>query len=247
MKLDVLAIAAHPDDTELCCAGTLARLAAQGLRCGVLDLTRGEMGTRGTPELRHKEAEDAARILGLTSRMNLSLPDNGLINSREHQDEIIRAVRSFQPEICMINAPEDRHPDHGHAHKLTLDALFYSGLRKRETSAKDGSPQQPWRPSHILFYMQDTPFEPDLIFDISETQDIKEQAILAFKSQFNAPENDNEPGTYISGKNFIKMLRSRARVYGHRIGVAFGEPFQYYGGPLPFDDFSFFMKHRPLR
>lgn len=247
MKLDALAIAAHPDDVELCCAGTLAVLARQGLRCGVLDLTRGEMGTRGTPEQRLSEAQDAARILGLSIRENLRLPDNGLFNTRAHQDAIIAAVRKFQPEICFINAETDRHPDHGHAHKLTSDALFYSGLQKRETTAPDGSPQQPWRPKHVFMFMQDTPFEPDLVFDVSEVQQVKEEAILAFKTQFNVPEGDAEPQTYISGEGFFEMIRSRARIFGHQIGVKYGEPFKYLGGPLPFGDFSYLLSHKRIR
>ncbi len=246
-KLDVLAIAAHPDDTELCCAGTLAKLVAQGLKCGVLDLTQGEMGTRGTPEERLQEAQNAARIIGLETRVNLGLPDNGLFNTHEHQEAIMRAVRELQPEICFINAPADRHPDHGHAHKLTLDALFYSGLKMRKTKDNKGRPQQPWRPKHIFYYMQDTPFEPHIVFDISDTQHIKEKAILAFKTQFNVPETDSEPQTYISGEGFFETLRSRARVYGHQIGVTYGEPFQYHGGPIPFGDLSYLLSHKRIR
>ncbi|AXJ00523.1 bacillithiol biosynthesis deacetylase BshB1 [Cyclonatronum proteinivorum] len=247
MKLDVLAIAAHPDDVELCCAGTLAALTQQGLRCGVLDLTQGEMGTRGTPEERLSEAQDAARILGLRIRENLGLPDNGLVNSRVHQDAIMAAVRRFQPEICFINAATDRHPDHGHAHKLISDTLFYSGLQKRETTAPDGSAQHPWRPKHVFMFMQDTPFEPDLVFDITETQRVKEEAILAFKTQFNVPATDDGPQTYISGEGFFEMIRSRARIFGHQIGVQYGEPFKYLGGPLPFGDFSYLLSHNRIR
>lgn len=246
-KIDVLAIAAHPDDVELCCAGTLAKLARQGLKCGILDLTQGEMGTRGTPEGRLKEAQNAAQILGMQCRHNLGLPDNGLTNTFGHQVSIVQAVRDLQPEICLINAPDDRHPDHGHAHKLTLDALYYSGLKKWETKDDDGTSQAVWRPRHIFYYMQDRPFQPDLIFDISETQEIKEKAILAFESQFNVPESDSEPQTYISGQDFFVMLRGRSRFYGHQIGVDYGEPFQYHGGPMPFMSFSEIIKHKPMR
>jgi len=246
-KLDILALAAHPDDTELCCAGTLAALAASGLACGVADLTRGEMGTRGTPEIRLEEAQRAAEIIGLQARVNLGLPDNGLTNTADHQNSIIRVIRELRPEICFINAPVDRHPDHGHAHKLCLDALFYSGLTKRETYNESGNPQQPWRPRHIFYYMQDTPFEPDIVFDISKTQSVKEEAIKAFKTQFNVPETDKEPQTYISGEGFFEMLRSRARIYGHQIGVTYGEPFRYHGGPIPFADFNYLLSHKRIR
>ncbi|MFW6348081.1 MAG: bacillithiol biosynthesis deacetylase BshB1 [Cyclonatronaceae bacterium] len=245
--LDVLAIAAHPDDVELCCAGTLAELSEQGLSCGILDLTQGEMGTRGTPQQRLEEAQNAARILGVDIRRNLGLPDNGLFNTTAHQQAIMGVVRELKPHICLINAPDDRHPDHGHAHKLTLDALYYSGLQKRQTAGPDGAPQAPWRPAHIFYYMQDRPFEPDLVFDISATQETKEKAILAFKTQFNVPEDDDGPQTYISGEDFFVMLRGRARFYGHQIGVSYGEPFQYHGGPLPFMDFTQMLRHKPVR
>ncbi len=247
LKLDILALAAHPDDTELCCAGTLAALSLSGLACGVADLTQGEMGTRGTPELRLREAQKAAEIIGLKHRVNLGLPDNGLTNTPENQDSIIKTIRKFRPEICFINAPEDRHPDHGHAHKLTLDALYYSGLSKRETKDDSGKLQEPWRPRHIFYYMQDTPFEPDIVFDISETHETKERAILAFESQFNVPDDDEQPATYISGKGFFEMLRSRARVYGHQIGVLYGEPFKYHGGPIPFAEFNYLLSHKRIR
>lgn len=247
MKLDVLAIAAHPDDVELCCAGTLASLARKGLTCGILDLTKGEMGTRGTPEQRLEEAAKAAEVLGVSMRENLALPDNGLFNTTENQQQIMAAVRTLQPEICLINAPEDRHPDHGHAHKLTLDALYYSGLAKRATTDINGTPQQPWRPRHIFYYMQDKPFKPDLIFDISDVQETKEKAILAFETQFNVPDTDSGPKTYISGQDFFVMLRGRARFYGHQIGVTYGEPFQYHGGPIPFFNFNDMLHHRPMR
>ncbi|MCH8566724.1 MAG: bacillithiol biosynthesis deacetylase BshB1 [Balneolales bacterium] len=247
MNIDVLAIAAHPDDTELCCAGTLAALVKQGLKCAVLDLTQGEMGTRGSAKLRLKEAQNAAAIIGLSTRRNLGLPDNRLENTFHNQQLIISAVRDLKPHICLINSKQDRHPDHGHAHTLTSDALFYSGLSKRVTKDHAGDEQQPWRPKHILEYMQDTPFEPDFVFDISETQDIKEKAILAFSSQFNVKSNDDEPSTYISGTNFFELLRNRARIYGHRIGVDYGEPFRYLGGPLPLKDFTGLMSHNPLR
>jgi N-acetylglucosamine malate deacetylase 1 len=245
-KLDVLAIAAHPDDTELCCSGTLAALVSQGLQAGVADLTRGEMGTRGTPEQRLDEAAEAARILGLTVRDNLGLPDTLLENTPDNREAIIRILRHYRPEICLINSPEDRHPDHRNASQLTIDALFYSGLKKIRTEGPDGNDQNPWRPHHILHYMQDKPFEPSVIFDISDTMHLKEKAILAFKTQFNSSSADG-PQTYISGKEFFSMIKARARHYGHLIGVKYGEAFLYHNGPLPLSGFDLFLKSKPLR
>lgn len=247
MKLDALAIAAHPDDTELSCSGTLAALVRQGLKVGVLDLSQGEMGTRGTPEKRLIEAADAAAIIGLHVRDNAGLPDCGFDNTAEHRLAIIRAVRAYRPDICFINAPSDRHPDHGNAAKLSIDALFYSGLAKIESKDANGSPQEPWRPYHILHYMQDRPFEPDFVFDISSTIEIKERAILAFSSQFNVETADDEPQTYISRPSFFEALRARSRHYGHLIGVEFGEPFQYYGKPIPLQDLNLFLQSKPTR
>ncbi|MEX2396350.1 MAG: bacillithiol biosynthesis deacetylase BshB1, partial [Balneolales bacterium] len=234
MKLDVLAIAAHPDDTELCCAGTLASLIQKGYRVGVLDLTQGEMGTRGTPEGRILEAENAAKVLGLSVRENIGLPDCGLENIPAHREAIIKVVRKYQPDICFINAPADRHPDHRNAARLAEDALFYGGLRNLKTDD-----QQPWRPGHILHYMQHWPFDPTIVFDISDTLELKEKAILAFESQFNVSKDDSGPKTYVSGESFFEALRGKARHYGQMIGVEFGEPFLYYGGPIPAKDLNF--------
>jgi len=246
MKLDVLALAAHPDDTELCCSGTLASLVKKGYKVGVVDLTQGEMGTRGTPDLRMRESQKAASVIGLKVRENLKLPDCGLVNTPEHREAIITAVRRYQPDICFISAPEDRHPDHGNSSRLIVDALFYGGLRKVQT-VDNGESQKVWRPYHILHYMQDRPFKPTFIYDISDTIDIKEKAILSFSSQFNVPESDNGPKTYISGKKFFKNIEARARHYGHQIGVEFGEPFLYHGGPVPLHDLDFLMKSKPMR
>jgi N-acetylglucosamine malate deacetylase 1 len=247
MKLDVLALAAHPDDTELSCAGTLAALVKQGLRVGVIDLTQGEMGTRGTPEKRLQEAQDASTILGLSVRTNLGLPDCNLTNTEEHRRAIIRAVRTYQPDICFINSPDDRHPDHANAARLSIDALFYSGLVKIETVDDDGKLQQPWRPHHILHYMQDRTFTPNIVFDITDTIDLKEKAILAFTSQFNISEPGDEPATYISSRSFFDNLRARAMHFGHMIGVGYGEGFIYYGGPLPATSLNFLLGHKQKR
>lgn len=246
-QLDVLALAAHPDDTELCCSGTLAKLIRQGKSVGVADLTQGEMGTRGTPEERLREAQNAANILGLSVRDNLGLPDTLLANTREHQLAIIRAVRRYRPHVCLISAPFDRHPDHGNASRLMIDALFYGGLRKIETRDDNGQLQEPWRPAHILHYMQDRPFEPDFVFDISDTIDIKEKAILAFETQFYADEDDDGPQTYISSKEFFEGIKARGRHYGHLIGVKYGEPFKYYNGPVPLKSFGSFFESSPFR
>ncbi len=247
MKLDVLALAAHPDDTELSCSGTLAALVKQGLLVGVVDLTRGEMGTRGTPVRRLKEAAEAADILGLSARDNLGLPDTELQNIRELQLPIIERIRFYRPHICLINSPKDRHPDHGHAAALQLDSIFYSGLQKIETKGPDGKLQEPHRPAHVLHYIQDQPLEPDFIFDISDSIEIKEEAIKAFSSQFNVADPGNEPETYISDPDFFVSLRARAKQLGHMGGFRYGEGFIYHKKPFPMSNFSFLMESSPKR
>lgn len=246
-KLDVLALSAHPDDTDLCCSGTLAKLIKQGKKVGVIDFTRGEMGTRGTPEQRLKEAQHAAEVLGLSVRENIGLTDTQLANTRENQKAIIREIRKYRPHICFVSAPFDRHPDHGDAARLEIDALFFSGLRKLETYDEEGNLQKPWRPAHILHYMQDRPFEPDFVVDITDTMNLKEKAILAFDSQFNVDESDEGPQTYISSKKFFEGIKARARHYGHLIGVTYGEPFKYYNGPVPLQSFDCMFETSPTR
>lgn len=245
--LDVLAIAAHPDDTELCCGGTLAALVEQGKTVGVIDMTRGEMGSRGTPQQRLQESEKAAEIIGLTVRENLSLPDTQLENNSEFRQKIISKIRRYRPHICLVGAPSDRHPDHGNATQLALDALFYSGLIKIESHDAQGNIQDPWRPSHILHYMQDRPFDPDIVFDISETFATKKKAIQAFETQFDVEDTGDEPETYISSKRFFKGIEARARHYGHLIGATYGEPFKYHNGPVPMNSFSPFFDTAPIR
>jgi N-acetylglucosamine malate deacetylase 1 len=247
MKTDVVAFGAHPDDTELSCSGTLAALAGQGLRVAVIDLTRGEMGTRGTPDIRLQEAQKAAGILGLSARDNLGLPDTVLENSRELQLPVIERVRFYKPHICILPAPRDRHPDHGHASALLTDAVFYSGLAKIETKDPDGNTQMPHRPSHVLHYMQDQPFDPDFIFDITGTIQIKENAIKAFATQFNVADPGDEPETYISDPSFFEALRARAKHFGHLAGFEYGEGFIYSKKPFPLNDFSFLMETSPKR
>lgn len=228
MKLDVLVFAAHPDDAELNIGGTICSLTNQGKKVGVVDLTQGEMGTRGTEQTREKEAEKATSIMKLSYRSNLNLGDSILENSRPNQLKIIEEVRKTKPTICITGAPHDRHPDHGKSTQLVLDAIFYSGLRKIKTNNLDT-----WRPKHILHYMQDRPFEPDFVFDISEFWEQKTEAMLAFNTQFNVTDAGDEPETYISTPSYFKQLEARARYFGHLAGFEFGEPLKYYNGPSP--------------
>lgn len=239
MNIDLLAFGAHPDDTELGCSGTIASLVKQGKKVVVADLTRGEMGSRGSAELRIKEAADAAKVLGLHDRVNLGLPDTELVNNREFQLPIIEVVRKYRPKICFVPPLIDRHPDHGKAAQLILDALFYSGLVKIETKDSTGKLQEPHRPKHLLHYLLATPFEPDFIFDISDTIEIKEQAIRAFSSQFDVKDPGDEPKTYVSDPAFFEMLRARAIQYGHQAGFKYGEPFKVAGSPVGVDSFDF--------
>ena len=247
MIADILAFGAHPDDTELCCSGTLAKLVQNGKKVSVVDLTRGEMGSRGTVEKRKKEAAKAATILGLSSRDNVGLPDTELQNKKEFQLPIIERIRHYRPEICLIPSPSDRHPDHGNAASLLIDAIFYSGLVKIETKGKDGKFQEPHRPSHVIHYMQDQPFDPDFVMDITDTIEIKEQAILAFSSQFNVENPGDEPETYISDPAFFEALRARASHFGHLAGFKYGEGFLYSQKPFPINNFDLFFSTSPKR
>ncbi len=246
-KLDLLAFGAHPDDTELSCSGTLASLIQQGLQIGVVDLTRGEMGSRGTPEIRLQEALKAAEILGLEIRDNLGLPDTQLHNIRENQLPVIQKIRAYKPHICLLPARSDRHPDHGHAAALLIDSIFYSGLKKIETSDENGNLQKPHRPAHILHYIQDEFMMPDFVFDITESVELKEKAIRAFKTQFNVEDPGDEPATYISDPGFFDALRARAKMVGHMAGFAYGEGFQYHKKPFPVADLKIFMGTTPKR
>lgn len=247
MKADILAFGAHPDDTELGCSGTLASLAEQGKTVVVADLTRGEMGSRGTADLRLKEAQNAAGIIGLSKRVNLGLPDTQLENSREFQLPIIEVVRRFRPHICILPAPSDRHPDHGNASSLLIEAIYYSGLVKIQTKNRDGNIQQVHRPSHVIHYMQDRPFDPDFIFDISHTIHKKEKAIKAFATQFNVADPGDEPETYISDPSFFDSLRARAKHFGHLAGFEYGEAYLYASKPFPVKSLNFLMDTSPKR
>ncbi len=224
MKLDILVLAAHPDDAELGCAGTIARHVAEGFKVGVVDFTRGELGTRGTAENRDAEAAEAAKIQGLAVRENLGFRDGFFRNDEEHQRKLIALIRKYQPEIVLANAVYDRHTDHGKGANLAYDACFLSGLVKIETTDENGQSQKPWRPSAVYHFIQSVFTEPDFIVDISDYWDIKVNAIKAFKSQFHDPAS-SEPETYISKPGFLKMVESRAVEFGHAIGTRYGEGF----------------------
>lgn len=224
MKLDILVLAAHPDDAELGCGGTIARHTSRGIKVGIIDFTKGELGTRGTPETRMREAAESARILGVTVRENLNLKDGFFQNDRDNQLSVIRAIRKYQPRIVLANAIYDRHIDHGKGANLGYDASFLSGLVKIETQDEEGNIQQAWRPEVVYHYVQSQFITPDFIVDISAEWDIKMRAIKAFVSQFFDPRN-TEPETYISKPGFLKMLEGRAVEYGHAIGVTYGEGF----------------------
>ena len=232
--LDVLALAAHPDDVELSVGGTMCLLHAQGYRTGVVDFTRGELGTRGTPEGRLAEAADAARVLGLAFRRNLGLPDGEIRNTKAAQALVVQAVRAARPAIVLINAPEDRHPDHGDAARLATDALFASGLARLETVGTDGQPQAPWRPSHVLHYMNTLEFEPTFVVDVTSVWERRLDALRAFRSQFGA--SDAGPETFISTPAFLQFVEARARSFGYRIGATYGEPLLYRHGPIGIGD-----------
>jgi N-acetylglucosamine malate deacetylase 1 len=222
-KLDILVIAAHPDDAELGCSGTIAAQVAKGYKVGIVDLTQGEMGTRGTPETRIQEANEAAKILGLSARENLGFQDIFFQDDRSHQIELIKIIRKYQPEIVLANAIADRHPDHGKGASLATNACFMSGLRKIETDL-DGKPQAAWRPKFVYHYIQNNYIQPDFIFDISEFWETKVASIMAFASQFYDPKSE-EPASFISSPEFLPFIESRARELGHRIMVKYGEGF----------------------
>ncbi|HEX2534787.1 MAG TPA: bacillithiol biosynthesis deacetylase BshB1 [Chitinophagaceae bacterium] len=222
MKLDVLAIGVHPDDVELGCSGTLIREVRRGKKAGIIDLTQGELGTRGTVETRYAEAAEAARIMGVSVRENLKMRDGFFRNDEEHQLQLVAALRKYRPEVVLGNILDDRHPDHGRAGQLIFDACFLSGLAQVKTSDEAGNPQEKWRPKHLLHYLQDRFYEPDLIIDISDVWEERLQSILAYTTQFQAAEGDG-PQTYISSPAFLDSVTARARLLGKRIGVQFAE------------------------
>ncbi|MHA8069931.1 bacillithiol biosynthesis deacetylase BshB1 [Aquirufa ecclesiirivi] len=225
MKLDILVMAAHPDDAELACSGTIVSQIQQGKKVGIVDFTRGELGTRGTPEIRIAESAASTAILGIHARENLGIRDGFFRNDEESQLKLIQIIRKYQPDIVLANALEDRHPDHGKGAQLAIDACFLSGLRKIETQDEQGNPQAAWRPKHVFHYIQDRYINPDFVIDISAHWDIKEQSIRAFKSQFFDP-NSTEPDSYISSPDFLEFIRARSMEMGHKIGVKYGEGYQ---------------------
>lgn len=223
MKVDVLAIGAHPDDVELGCGGTIAKLISEGKKVAIIDLTEGELGTRGTNETRAIEAKNAAEILGISARENLKMKDGFLINSEEYQLRIIKAIRTYQPEIVFCNAVDDRHPDHAKAAKLASDACFLSGLIKIETE-ESGKKQEKWRPKQVFHYIQWKNLEPDFVIDISGFLDKKIESCLAYKTQFYDP-TSTEPTTPISSKSFLDSITYRAQDLGRLAGVEHAEGF----------------------
>jgi N-acetylglucosamine malate deacetylase 1 len=226
MKLDILAIGVHPDDVELGCSGTLLNELKLGKKVGILDLTQGELGTRGTIETRYAEAAAAAKILGVHVRENLKMRDGFFRNDEEHKLQLIQAIRKYQPEIVIANILDDRHPDHGRAGHLIADACFLAGLIKIETKDEQGYPQPRWRPKYVLHYMQDWYHEPDILIDISDVFEQRMKSIEAYGTQFNSPStNDKEPQTYISTPDFLDSVIARARMLGKRIGVKYAEGF----------------------
>lgn len=223
MKLDILVMAAHPDDAELSCSGTILKHIAAGKKVGIVDFTRGELGTRGTPEIRLQESADATKILGLHARENLGIRDGFFRNDEETQLKLIGIIRKYQPDIVLANALEDRHPDHGKGAQLAIDACFLSGLRQIKTGDLSS-----WRPEQVYHYIQDRYLEPNFVVDISAHWDLKEAAIRAFKSQFFDP-SSVEPTSYITSPDFLNFIQARAMEMGHKIGVKYGEGFQSQG------------------
>jgi len=223
-KLHILAIAAHPDDVELGCAGTLMNHIAMGQKVGIVDLTQGELGTRGTAETRKQEAADAAAVIGVTIRMNAGMADGFFKNDEAHLRKLIPYIRHFQPEIVIANALSDRHPDHGRGGKLIADACFFAGLMKIETEW-EGIPQLPWRPKRVFHMVQDRDITPTFIVDITATHKRKIESILCYKTQFYNPAGSDEPHTYIAGSSFINNIINRDALTGKKIGTDFAEGF----------------------
>jgi N-acetylglucosamine malate deacetylase 1 len=226
MKLDILAIAVHPDDAELGCSGALMMEKLKGRKTGVIDLTRGELGTRGTPELRKKEAAAASVVMDLDIRENLGMADGFFRNDEAHQRQLIAVIRKYQPEIVLASSLDDRHPDHGRAGKLISDACFLSGLRKIETTAPNGETQAQWRPKYIFHFIQDRYYNPSFVYDISPVFDRKIAAINAYTSQFHSDAYEkDEPQTYISTPGFMGSIIGRQQMFGKMIGVDYAEGF----------------------
>ena len=223
MKLDILAFGAHPDDVELGCSGTIAKEVSLGKKVGIIDLTRGELGTRGSVEIRNSESAKASEILGVVVRENLDMRDGFFVNDEAHQLKVIEMIRKYQPEIVLCNAITDRHIDHGKGSKLVSDACFLSGLRQIKTEL-NGEAQEAWRPKVVYHYIQWQNIEPNFVVDISEFMDKKMQSVLAYSSQFYDP-NSKEPVSPITSKNFLDSINYRAQVLGRLVGVEYAEGF----------------------
>ena len=239
MKVDILAFGAHPDDVELGCGGSIAKAISQGKTVGIIDLTRGELGTRGTAEIRDQEAAAAAKVLAVAFRKNLAFRDGFFVNDETHQRAIIQMIRIHQPKVVLCNAIEDRHIDHGKGSNLVSDACFLSGLKKIETKGEEGNIQDPWRPAHVYHYIQWKEIKPDFVVDISNHIETKMQAIRAYASQFYDA-NSKEPSTPISSQNFLESVRYRAQNLGRLSGVTAAEGFTVERTPLiqDFDQLS---------
>ncbi len=222
-KIDILAIGVHPDDVELSCSDTLLKHIAAGKKCAILDLTKGELGTRGSAELRTIEANNSSKLMGLTFREQLDLKDGFFLNNEESIKEICKVIRASQPEIVLANAVEDRHPDHGRAAKLIADACFYSGLSKNETEF-NGVKQGAWRPKAVYHYIQDHYIHPDFVIDVTNYAEKKREAIMCFSSQFFDPKS-TEPQTPISSAEFIESLFAKMSIWGRAMGVKYAEGF----------------------
>lgn len=223
-KLDFLAFGAHPDDVELGCGATIAKLVSQGKKVGIVDLTRGELGTRGSAEIRTKETNEASKILGITIRENMDFKDGFFRNDEKHQLKIIKVIRKYQPDFVFCNAPDDRHIDHPKGSQLIVEASFLSGLTKINTDDSSGNSQKHWRPKNIYHYIQWKNLDPDFIFDVSGFHNTKMDAVKCYSSQFYDPKS-KEPETPISTKNFLNFVQSRANDFGRIIGVEHGEGF----------------------
>ena len=234
-KLDIMAFGAHPDDVELSCGATVIKHVALGKTVGVVDLTKGELGTRGTAEIREQEAAAAAKLMGFEVRENLGLPDGFLENSKDQQMTVLSMIRKYRPDIVLANAVQDRHPDHGKAASLVRDSCFLSGLVKLETSW-EGKAQEAWRPKAVYHYTQENYMMPDLVVDVSEHFDAKMEAVRAYKSQFYDPDS-SDPETKISGENYLDFVEARARDLGNKIGVKYAEGFTSIR-PIGVDDLS---------
>lgn len=249
--LDVLAIGAHPDDVELSAGGTVCVLVDKGYQVGIADLTRGELGSRGTAEIREQEAAASSKILGIAVRENLGIPDGNIKNSSENREKVIRVLRRYRPKMLLITAPECRHPDHGNATRLITEAVFFSGLTRIKLEEDDGQALKPWRPTHVLHFMQSIEFIPTIVVDVSSVWERRLKALAAFGSQFHNPDyesSSNEPETFVSNPGFMKLVEARAISYGYRVGAQYGEPFLYRHGPMGTDDpMAMLDKDKPFR